>query len=112
VKSAKATTAVKALSKRRLRITVAAHGIDKRLLNPRVTVKVAGVKGSYRVTLKNGRAVIKLTGGKARAVKAGTRIGVSVAVPKLTTRVVTNSATATDYTIAKTSKHQKVTVRK
>jgi hypothetical protein len=112
VKSVKATTAVKALSKRRVQITVTAKGMDKRLLNQWVTVTVAGVKGAYRVKLTNGKGVVKLTGAKARKVKVGKKIQVTVAVPKLTTRVVTNSTTATDYTVTKTFKRQNVKVRK
>lgn len=112
VRSAKATTAVKALPKRRLQVTVAAKGVDKRLLDQRVTVTVAGVKGVYRVTLKNGRAVITLSGTKARAVKVGKKVRVTVSVPTSTTRVVTDSTTATDYTVTRTSKQQKVKVRR
>jgi hypothetical protein len=111
-RSAKATVSVKALSKRRVQIAVSVKGLDKRLLNQLVTVKVAGVKGTYKIKLTKGGGIVKLTGSKARAVKAGRKIRVTVSVPKLTTRIVTNSSTATDYTITKTSKQQKVTVRK
>jgi hypothetical protein len=73
---------------------------------------VAGVKGAYRVKLTNGKGVVKLPGSKARTVRTGKKVRVTVAVPTSTTRVVTSSTTATDYTITKTSKQQKVTVRR
>lgn len=111
-KSAKATVSLKALSKRRVQVAVLATGLDKRLLNQRVTVRVAGVEGIYRVTLVNGKGVVKLTGGKARTVKAGAKVRVTVSVPKLTTRIATSSTVVTDYTVSRASKQQKVTVRK
>lgn len=110
-KSVKVTVSVKALSSRRVQVAVTAKGLDRRLLNQKVTIKVAGARGSYVVRLTNGRGTIKLSGNKARKVRSGKRVRIVVSVPKLTRRIAT-STTVTDYVVSKSSKRQTLKVRK
>ncbi|MDA0180380.1 hypothetical protein OJ997_08735 [Solirubrobacter phytolaccae] len=69
-------------SGRQLRLTVRAPRIEAAKLSQRVTVKVAGIRATYRVTLRRGQATLKL-GAKAKRLKTGTRAIVTVTVPEL-----------------------------
>jgi hypothetical protein len=110
-KRVKPTVSIKALSKHRVQVTLVAKGLPAKYLNQKITVKVAGVRGAYRVKLTGGKATIRLTGAKAREVGTGEKTRVSVQVPKLTTRTTTSSVVTT-YEIAGATKRQTVKVRR
>ncbi|WP_426241420.1 DUF3616 domain-containing protein [Nocardioides sp. LHG3406-4] len=110
--SVEATLSVKAMPKRRVQVTVSAGRLDNRLLDQQGSVKVAGVKGSYRLELTDGKGVVKLIGRRARTIKPGAKVRVRVSVPTLTVRVATSSMLVTDYTVPNASKWQNVKVRK
>ncbi|WP_426241418.1 choice-of-anchor D domain-containing protein [Nocardioides sp. LHG3406-4] len=106
-----AAVSVKALSKRRVRVTVRAKGVPAPRLNQEITVRIAGAKKTYRVKLVRGTATIKLTGTKAGKVKVGRKVRVTVQVPKLTTSVATGSAVTT-YQVAEATKKRTITARR
>ncbi|MBO1900603.1 hypothetical protein J4H92_01405 [Leucobacter weissii] len=112
--TSKPSVKVATVTGKKLKVTVAANrGVTKSRLSQRATVKVAGVKGSYRVKLKNGQATVKL-GKKAKRLKKGTRVRVTVTVPKLSYQVKKTTAakvTTTKYTVPKASKKLRVRLR-
>jgi hypothetical protein len=90
---------IKAAKGKKLTVVVAAKGVPAAALDTKATLKVAGIKGAYKVTLKNGKATVVL-GAKAKALSKGTKIKVSLALPKLVFTTTTGTTT-TSYTITK-----------
>lgn len=111
VKKAKPTVSVKALSKRRIQVTVSAKGVPAVQLNQKITVKISGVKKAYRVKLVRGRATIRLTGTVVGKVRGGQKVRVAVQVPKLTT-VRADPDVVTTYRVAKAATRKTITVRR
>lgn len=111
IRKVKATVAVKALSKRRVQVTVSAKGVPAAQLNQKITVKIAGVKKAYRVMLVRGKATIRLSSTGAGKVKIGKKVRVTVLAPKLTTTQAT-LAVETTYQVAKATKRTTLTVRR
>lgn len=107
----KAVISVKALSKRRVQVTVRAKGVPSALLVQKIKVGIVGVKKAYRVRLIKGKAVIKLSGARARKVKTGKFVKVTVLVPKLT-RTRATYRLVTTYQVAKATKKTKIRVRR
>ncbi|WP_244931977.1 lamin tail domain-containing protein [Nocardioides sp. W7] len=102
---------IKALKGKKLQVIITAQGVPASRLDSKATLKLAGVKGSYRVTLKNGRATIA-TGRKAKLLKKGAKVKATLALPGLvfaTTTATPATVTTTTYTVAKVTK--KVTVK-
>lgn len=110
-RTAKATVSVKALSKRRMQVTVSAKGVPAAQLNQKTTVKIRGVRTAYRVTLIRGKATIKLAGERAAKVKNGKKVRVTVQVPKLTA-TVTTLGVVTTYQVPKATTKTTLTVRR
>lgn len=103
------SVSLRALSKRRVQVTVSARGMPAALLTQRIQVKVAGVTKTYRATLVKGRAVIRLSSPRARKVKTARKVQVTVALPKLNTRRSAHGVTTT-YEVAKTTKRTTIRV--
>lgn len=101
---------VAARSGRRLRLTVRAPQIPVAKLRSRVTVKVAGVRGSYRVTLRRGRATLKL-GAKAKRLRPGARATVTVTVPPLRELIDMQPSGRQAHDVRKATKRVRVTIR-
>lgn len=101
---------VAARSGRRLQLTVRAPMIARATLDQRVTVKVAGVPGTYRVTLERGRATLKL-GAKAKRLRPRTRVTVTVTVPKLRTLVDRQPSGQQRHDVAAATKRVKLELR-
>lgn len=110
-KKVKSTVTVKALSKRRVQVTVSAKGVPAAELNQKITVKVVGAKKPYRVTLVRGKATIRLSSAGAGKVKTGKKVRVTVLVPKLTALRATLGVVTT-YRVAKATKKTTITVRR
>jgi hypothetical protein len=110
-KKVKAKVSVKALSKHRVQVTVSAKGVPAAQLNQKITVKIAGAKKTYRITLVRGKATIRLTGAAAAKVKTGKKTRVTVLVPKLTTTRATPGVVTT-FQVAQTTKKTTITVRR
>ncbi|MBO1900602.1 hypothetical protein J4H92_01400 [Leucobacter weissii] len=112
--SANYRVAVKALTGKKLRITVTANrGYAKSRLPGRATLRVAGVKGSYPVKLRNGTATLRL-GGKAKRLKKGKRVRVTATVPRAsyrTTKATSTQIVTTTHRAAKTVKKLRVRLR-
>lgn len=101
---------VAARSGRRLQLTVRAPAIASTTLGQRVTVKVAGVRGSYRVKLARGRATLKLD-PRAKRLRTGTRATVTVTVPELRRVVDKQPSGRQAHEVRKTTKRVNVTIR-
>jgi aspartate 1-decarboxylase len=110
-KRVKPAVSVKALSKRRIQVTVSAEGVPAAQLKQKVTVRIAGVKKTYRVRLIRGRATIRLAGAAATTVRTGKKVRVTVLVPTLTTTRVTPGVVTTSV-VARATKRTTVTVRR
>lgn len=111
--TSKYTVKVAAQKGKKLRLTVSARNVPTSTIDKKITVKIAGVKGSYSVTVKNGRATLTL-GSKAKKQKAGSKVSVTVALPKLTSSTTSSTGatvTITTYTIAKAAKKLKVKLK-
>lgn len=112
-KSVKAKYSVKvsASTGKKLRLSVSAKGVPASTIDKRITVKITGVKGTYLVTVKNGKATVSV-GSKAKSLKKGAKVKVTVTLPQLktsTSSTAGSTRTTTTYTVAKATK--KVTVK-
>lgn len=101
---------VAARSGRRLLLTVRAPKIGSAMLRQRVTVKVAGVRGAYRVTLKRGKATLKL-GTRAKRLRKGSRATVTVTVPELRELIEMQPSGRQTHEVRKATKRVTVTIR-
>lgn len=110
-KKVKATVTVKALPKRRVQVTVSAKGVPAAQLNQKITLKIAGVRKAYRVTLVRGKATVRLPSAGAGKVKIGRKVRATALVPKLTTMRATLGVETT-YQVAKSTKKTTITVRR
>lgn len=111
--SSKYTVKVTAQSGRKLRLIVSAKGVPASLIDKRITVKVAGVKGTYLVTVRNGKATVSL-GSRAKALKKGKKYAVTLTLAKLTASASTTAGdtrTTTTYTVAKATEKVKVRLK-
>jgi alpha-tubulin suppressor-like RCC1 family protein len=91
-----ATVSAKALKGRKVQISIEANGLTGSALSRSVTVKVAGVKGTYTVKLKDGVGTLKLKGKKAAKVKPGKKVKLTVTVASFST-----TSGTTTYTVEK-----------
>lgn len=98
-----------AASRKRLTVRVTAAGVPAGRLNGAVAVRVSGIKGAYRVRMRNGRATVTL-GPKARRLKRGVRVRATVTVPRLAYSVTQGTVT-TATTIAGTTRTGAVRLR-
>ncbi|MDO8211626.1 lamin tail domain-containing protein [Conexibacter sp. CPCC 206217] len=73
---------VAAVKGAKVQVTVSVKGLAKSLISQRVTVKIAGIKGSFTVALKQGTATFKLP-AKARTAK---KARLTVSLTKFTKR--------------------------
>lgn len=105
VVSSKYTVKVSAHSGKKLRLRVTAKGVPASTIDKKITVKIAGIKGSYKVTVKNGKATISL-GAKAKSLKNGKKVTVTLTLPQLTA-----SAGTMTYTVAKATMKVKVKLK-
>jgi hypothetical protein len=110
-KKVKPTVTVKALSKRRMQVTVSAKGVSAAKLTQHITVKIAGAKKAYRVTLVRGKGTIRLTGSSAAKIKNGKKVRVTVLVPRLTTTTAAPSLVTT-YEVSTVTARKALTVRR
>jgi hypothetical protein len=110
-KNVKTTITVKAQSKRRIQVAVSAKGVPAARLSQTVTVRVAGVKKTYRVRLVNGKATIRLTGAATSKVRTGRKVRVTVLVPRLTTTTAT-AGVVTTYQLARATTNKAIKVRR
>lgn len=101
---------VAARSGRRLLLTVRAPKIASAMLDQRVTVKVAGVRRAYRVTLERGKATLRL-GRTASRLKRGSRATVTVTVPTLRRTIDKQPSGRQAHEVRKTTKRVRVTIR-
>jgi hypothetical protein len=111
--SSKYAVKVTAQSGKKLRLAVSAKNVPASAIDTKITVKIAGVKGSYKVTVKNGKATITL-GSKAKKLKKGQKVKVTVSLPKLTSKATSTAGTTvttTTYTVAKATKKVKVKIK-
>jgi hypothetical protein len=91
-------------------VSVSAKGVPTSAIDKIITVKIAGVKGSYAVTVRNGRATVNL-GSRAKDLKKGKKVAVTVSLAKLTAKSSSTAGatrTTTTYTVAKATKKVKV----
>jgi hypothetical protein len=103
--SSKYSVKVTAGAGKKLRLSVTAKGVPATLIDKKITVKIAGVKGSYAVTVKDGKATVNL-GKKAKSLKQGKKVTVTVSLAKLTRTIGT-----TTYTVVKATKRVKVKLK-
>lgn len=98
---------------RTLKLTVSARGVAAARMPTRVTLRVAGVRRTYKVRLRSGKATVKL-GSRASRLRKGKKVTVSVVLPR--SRYTSTSTTATQritttYTAAKATAKVKVKIR-
>jgi Leucine-rich repeat (LRR) protein len=108
--SSKYSVKVTAASGKKLKVRVSAKGVPTSAIDKIITVKIAGVKGSYAVTVRNGRATVNL-GSRAKDLKKGKKVAVTVSLAKLTAKSSSTAGatrTTTTYTVAKATKKVKV----
>lgn len=110
-KKVKPRVSIKALSKRRVQVTISAKGVPAAKLNQKITVKIAGVKKAYRVRVVRGRATIRLTGSSAAKVRNGTAVRATVWVPRLTVTSV-DAGLVTTYQVSKATVRKTLAVRR
>jgi hypothetical protein len=111
--SSKYAVKVTAQSGKKLRLAVSARNVPASAIDTRITVKIAGVKGSYKVTVKNGKGTIAL-GSKAKKLKKGQKVTVTVSLTKLTSKATSTAGTTvttTTYAVAKATKKVKVRLK-
>lgn len=98
---------------RTLKLTVSARGLAAKRMPTRVTMRVAGLRRTYRVRLRSGKATVKL-GAQGSRLKKGKKVTVSVALPRTSSASTSTTATqqiTTTYVVAKVTKKVAVTVR-
>lgn len=98
---------------RTLKLTVSVRGVAASRMPTRVTLRVAGVRRTYKVRLRSGKATVKL-GTRAARLKTGRKVSVSVSVPRSTYQLTSTTATqriTTTYGAAKRTAKVKVKIR-
>ncbi|WP_426241422.1 lamin tail domain-containing protein [Nocardioides sp. LHG3406-4] len=111
--TSKYSVKVTAAKGKKLRLSVTAMNVPVSLLDKKITVKVAGVDGSYPVKLRDGKATLAL-GSKAKNPKNTTKVKVTLTLTKLTTEAKSSTSTTvttTTYTVAKATKTVKVRLK-
>jgi hypothetical protein len=107
--TSKYTVKVTVQSGKKLRLSVTAKGVPVTSVDNRITVRIVGLKGSYKVTVKNGRGTTTL-GKKATSLKKGKKVTVTLVLPKLTASTKSSTGTTT-YTVAKATTKVRVKLR-
>jgi hypothetical protein len=111
--SSKYSVKVTAASGKKLRLAVSAKNVPASAIDTKITVRVAGVKGSYKVTVKNGKATVIL-GSKAKKLQKGKKVTVTVSLTNLTSKATSTfgtTMTTTTYSVAKATKKVKVKLK-
>ena len=93
-----------------MQVTVRAKGVSAAKLTQQITVRIAGAKKAYRVTLVRGRGTIRLTGSTTAKIKNGKKVRVTVLVPRLTATTATPGLVTT-YQVSLVTARKTLAVR-